>query len=394
MQQDRIVFFFLIDAMGWRVLATSGYLAGRRDLCCQPLETVLTYSSGAVPTILTGKYPSEHGRWNLIRYAPDKSPFSWTRWISWIPQRLFQNRYAQKGIAVISKRIAGAQGYFSSYGIAVKRLKYFDLCETRNIYKPKALDGHDSIFDHFCRQGIRYKSYSYHDGSDNVLFDMLKRDVQTGTEQVYFVYLANLDSWLHAHVDDVEGIRQQVDWYFQHIDEAVALAGRRAAEVRYFVFSDHGMTPIREHYDLIGHLRREGVGPESDYLSVFDSTMARFWIDDDSVLQRVRQALEQCPAGRVVDETELKNLQVFFPDGRYGTLIFLMNPGVLILPSLFGSYAPKGMHGYHPSDPHSAAAYVSNVSDHAPREIRDLFGIMLTEAHATQGATQAGESAR
>jgi hypothetical protein len=76
-------------------------------------------------------------------------------------------------------------------------------------------------------------------------------------------------------------------------------------------------------------------------------------------------------------------MHVFFPDRRYGELIFLMNPGVLIHPSFFGNYAPAGMHGYDPDDSYSSAAFVSNVPDHTPETIRDLYHVITTEASRT-----------
>jgi hypothetical protein len=391
MQPNRIVLFLLIDAMGWEYVKSSGLLSMYPELHGNEVRTILGYSSAAVPTILTGFYPDEHGRWNLLRYSPETSPFAWTRFLSIVPERFLANRYAHKAISVISKRIARSEGYFSTYELPVRHLRLFDICETKNIYKPGAIDGSTSVFDYFVDRRIPYRSYSYHDGTDEALLERAREDIRTGPESVFFLYLAGLDAYLHNHCKDLDRVSRRIEWYFERIRGLVEAAKTRASEVRYFVFSDHGMTPVTEHYDLIGELRRAGIGPERDYLSVFDSTMARFWFQDATCRNDVCALLEQCPAGRVLKDAELKEMHVFFPDRRYGELIFLMNPGVLIHPSFFGNYAPAGMHGYDPDDSYSSAAYVSNVQDHTPETIRDLYHVITTEA-SLAAFRQSGES--
>ncbi len=73
-----VTIFVLIDALGWQ------YLEGREFLndvlaYRAPLQTVLGFSSGAIPTILTGAPPAVTGHWNLFYYDPAGSPFLWLR---------------------------------------------------------------------------------------------------------------------------------------------------------------------------------------------------------------------------------------------------------------------------------------------------------------------------
>ena len=157
------------------------------------------------------------------------------------------------------------------------------------------------------------------------------------------------------------------------------MAAARGANVRLFVFSDHGMAPITGHYDLIGELRKNQIDIEKDCLAVFDSTMARFWSDDPKVLGKIRSVLKNCPAGTLMTDEMLKELRVFYSDGRYGQVIFLMEAGTLIYPNLFGSHKPSGMHGFHPDDRHSYGSYLASVPDHNPQTILDLYHVMRNE---------------
>src|SRR5439155_20183 len=83
---DRHV-FVLIDAFGWEIAQRLGFLSDALPHRA-PLRTVLGYSSGAIPTMLTGKSPAEHGHWNLFYYDPEGSPFRWLRGLHFLPDRV------------------------------------------------------------------------------------------------------------------------------------------------------------------------------------------------------------------------------------------------------------------------------------------------------------------
>ena len=104
------------------------------------------------------------------------------------------------------------------------------------------------------------------------------------------------------------------------------------------------------------------VAMEKDYAVVYDSTMARFWFFSDAARQKIPLVLQGVPEGRIMPEEELKRFRAHFADGRFGELIFLVQEGVLIVPSHMGERPIRAMHGYHPHDPQSYAALFSSSS--------------------------------
>lgn len=371
-----ITIFILIDALGWQIQGASKLIGSRGN---NKLHTVLGFSSSAIPTILTGKPPSEHGRWNLLYFSPRSSPFFWTRKFTFLPRNLLEHRVTRKLINIISKKMCGAEGYFSSYGVPARHLHMYDVCEKKNIYKPGGIPGSKTIIDYLVESCVPHQVYSYHDASDKVILDDIATKCSAEGSSVYFAYLAELDAFLHMHVGESEPVRQKVDWYMDKINTIVASTKSAGNEVRLFVFSDHGMTLVTAHYDLVADLVRADIDLENDCMAAFDSTMARFWVEPGLVKNKIVDVLEGCSAGNIVTEEELQRLGVYFPDHRYGDIIFLMKPGTLIFPNWFGTYAPKGMHGFHPNDPHSYGVYMSNVDDYAPNSILDLYDIMKKE---------------
>lgn len=155
------------------------------------------------------------------------------------------------------------------------------------------------------------------------------------------------------------------------------IAQAKYKKVRFHVFSDHGMAPTRRTVDLKRLLDRLPFKAPSDYLCLLDSTMARFWFSSPAARDSVRSALCDGDTGRWLGEQELKSLRAWFPDRRYGEDIYLMAEGHVIEPSYMGRVAPRGMHGFHPSAPHSNAMMVSSEDyGSSLNHITDVFHVM------------------
>ena len=73
--------FVFVDALGWEQVEKYDFL---RDLLPnrRRIEMQFGYSCTAIPTILSGKRPSEHGHLAFYDYAPAKSPFRMMRYLA------------------------------------------------------------------------------------------------------------------------------------------------------------------------------------------------------------------------------------------------------------------------------------------------------------------------
>jgi hypothetical protein len=363
--------YVLVDALGWELLRTRPFLddvlVDRRWL-----TTVLGYSSGAIPSLLSGRLPQEHGHWNCLYLAPETSPFRWTRALRGVPRPLVENRVSRRAIKLVSKRLSGYSGYFSIYGYPVAHLPHFDLTEKRNIYAPGGL-GVPSVFDRWQAAGVRWEAYTYHTHTDARILDLAPGRAAATDARVLFLYLSGLDNYLHYHVHEPDGVTAQLAWYEAGLRRVWDAARRRRDDVRMFVFSDHGMTPIRWTYDLRRDVATLGLRVPDDYLPAYDSTMARFWVWNERAGAALRGLLADHPCGQLLDRGELQRLGVWFDDGRYYHLLFVMRPGVLLCPSDMGWNRFAGMHGFHPSEPTADAVLLA--STRVERPVDHIVGI-------------------
>jgi predicted AlkP superfamily pyrophosphatase or phosphodiesterase len=378
-QKNSIRLFFLIDALGWEYIKNRGFL--RELLPYQSsLETILGFSCAAIPSILTGKYPSGHGRWNLFYYSPQTSPFKWTKILHFLPESILNTRYTRKGINVVSKRLSGYKGYFSSYGVPAKILPYFDLCEKNNIYEPRSFLNLDNIFDLLGKRGISYRTYTYHSHADEEALNEILKEITNQPKSVYFVYLSEFDAFLHRFCKHPDRVGEKLDWYEKRLKEIVVTAEKSFGSVRSFVFSDHGMTPTKSTHNLLGLLQQLKSSVPKDFIYTLDSTMARFWFLNESSRGEVTHLLSGQTFGRVLKDEDLRAHGIKFSDNGYGDLIFLMNPGEIIFPSFMGNIPFEGMHGFHPIDAYSYGSFLTNCSDIAsPQKITDIYQLFSQE---------------
>jgi predicted AlkP superfamily pyrophosphatase or phosphodiesterase len=226
--------------------------------------------------------------------------------------------------------------------------------------------------------GVPHRIYSYHRFNDAEILQQARQDLRAGAAETFFLYLSELDHFLHLHRPDPHQVRQRLAWYEARVRELYNEAASCSSDLVFSVFSDHGMAPVRDNCDVVADVESLGFRMPADYLAVYDSTMARFWFFSDRVRQAVTARLRQNTGGRILADSELRRLGVFFEDRRFGELVFLLNAGNMIFRSDFGGsrWTPSGMHGYHPDDADSDAVFLSN---HAP--CRPLCSIADLHAH-------------
>lgn len=369
--------YVLIDAFGWTYLQDSQFLSDVLPFR-QPLRTVLGFSSGAIPSMLTGMLPFQHGQWNLVYFDPANSPFRWMRPLRALPSRCLDNRYGRKLLKEFGRRVLKLGPGFECC-VSPRLLPWFSWTERKNIYAAGGVPGTQTIFDELERSDIPYRIYSYHSATDDHILTRATEDIRANRGEFFFVYLSEMDMFLHTHCKEPERVAEKIAWYENRLRALIAAARESDSDARIVITSDHGMKPITQTFDVVSEVERLGLGQPEQYLSVYDSTMARFWFFDPRARQQICTKLEGLGCGRFLGVAELGELGILFPDRRYGELIFLMNPGCIMAKSDFNGrgWRPKGMHGFHPDDPHSDAIF---VADRAPafkmHSIVDLYRCM------------------
>lgn len=377
-QKERVTVFVLVDALGWKYIEGRSFL---NDVLSyrQPVSTVLGFSSGAIPAMLTGVPPAVNGHWNLFYYDPQHSPFRWLRHLCFLPGSILDNRVSRKLMKEMGRRLLGLGPLFECC-VAPQLLPYFNFVERKNIFDRGGITGARSIFDLMATESIPFRVYTYRQFTDAEIFRRAEADIRGGVASFYFVYLSEMDSFLHLNCSKPEEIEQRLRWYEARLRKLFEAARQSDSNAVFTILSDHGMTPVNRHYDLLQQVEQLNFSMPDDYLAVYDSTMARYWFFDERARGEITDLLQGLQCGHVLSDAELRRFGVFFPDRRYGEVVFLLDAGWLFSKSDFNGsgWKPSGMHGYHPSDPYSDAVYLSNRKPAvSPQSVQDVYACMI-----------------
>jgi hypothetical protein len=368
----------LVDALGWELASRRpGFAPGlvhRRRL-----ETVLGFSTGALPTLFTGRLPREHGRFLMYRRADGPGVFHGFGAIGWLPPRIQRSwRFGRWLRRVVEAR--GVRGYYDLYEVPRPLLSEFDLVERDDPFAPGGLPV-DSLWDALERRGIAWRGWNWRTPESQALAEVAER-IEHGDERFLFCYTADFDAILHREGSHGPHVAPRLERYSSWLSTLTDAAARRGERLGLYLLSDHGMVDVDRHADVMSAVARLGLRMPADFLAFYDSSMARFWWRSPSARSRVHSALANFP-GRWLDGAALAAVGCEFADHAYGDEVFLLDPGALLVPSFMGGDPVAAMHGYDPSHPDMAALLWSNRP--VPPQVRalpDVRGFLESELDA------------
>ncbi len=385
--------FVFVDACGWEIIKNDPFaqqFAPER----RKLTSVFGYSSACVPSILAGRWPVEHRNWCYFVYDPVHSPFKPLRALRWLPRALTSRRFFRYRLSKMLKKYLKFKGYFDLYNIPFEHISLFDFSEKKSPLQPGGMNCGPNIFDHLGKRGIAYH-VSDPARTERQNLDALISDIDREKIDFAFLYWPDLDGLLHRVGNKSPDVPAKLRAYEPWLKELMAHAGAHYDEVKLAIFSDHGMANCDKHLNLRAKLNALDLRFGKDYVVVLDSTMARFWFFNDRARRLVTECLGTVPEGRVMPDDELAELGALFPDRYFGELIFLVEEGVLIVPSDMGERPIRAMHGYHPDAPHSYASMLTNYAD-VPADITAIphvYKMMVEQAEYAAAENTAPVSA-
>ena len=379
--QNQVKIFLFSDALGYEIVQRYRFMTDEFPVRL-PVRTQFGYSSTCVPTILTGEPPTRHGHFSFFnRPNGMKSPFSFFRFLHPFlhPSVVFDNHRIRHRVSVFLQRYFGFTGYFNLYRVPYARLPYFDYCEKRDIFALNGLAPVKNLRDVLTESGVPFHISDWHLSDDRNL-EIAQELLEKESAEFFFIYTAGLDSMLHFHVHQPEVVAAALDAFAVKIRTLLQTARAHSRDLDFCIFSDHGMTPLKGSVDLKSKLEALPLKFGRDYIACYDSTMLRVWFQNPDARRPVLDAVADAP-GHWLTPEEKTALHVNFSDAAYGEEIFLLDPGIQVVPCDMGAKPIPGMHGFSPDDPDSTACFLSvRPLPENPREIADFFRLMKRAA--------------
>ena len=317
------------------------------------LRGVLGYSSGAIPTILTGAPPSRHGRMCLFARAQNDSPLAPLRWLGLVPRALHERASVRRLLGRAFAASRGYDGYFALHRIPPAAFASLDVPEREDLFQSPTIGGVPTFLARAREAGLRVTVSDWRAAERDRV-----RSIEAAPDaDLSFLYLSGLDATLHR--DGLAGDAAKA-WAVEArrwIARArMALArGARRRDVSVLIVGDHGMADVTRVVDPRPTMRALASAVRDRFVFV-DSTMLRVHAAEAS--DEVRKILEALP-GQVLDMSDLAQREAP-PDGAYGDLVALLPEGTIFSPSWVGGRV-RGMHGYDRSSASANAALLADA---------------------------------
>ena len=381
MKHKTIEIFLFIDALGWKIVNDHKFLMEllpeRKKINMQ-----FGYSSSAIPTILSGKTPSEHGHLGLFRFAPETSPFKAVSRFAWLfkPASFWNRGRVRHHLSKLLKKIYGFTGYFQLYRMPIWKLQYTDYCEKRDLFVAGGMENIANLHDTLSRKCVDFHISDWH-LSDDKNYIAAEKAIEDG-KNFLFVYTASFDGVLHDKISDVPAITAKLDEIRRQIEHLYRKTEEYAENVHFTVISDHGMTPLAGTVNIMDAVEKSGLVFGKDYGACFDSTMARFYYLNEKAEPVISGLMKKFP-GHFLSKEEESKYGIYRTDRIFGDAIFLLDAGIQIVPSDMGDKPLNGMHGFSPEDEHSFAAILSNKPiPETIAAVSDYYRFMTERAEA------------
>lgn len=334
---------------------------------------------GVDPTFFTGAYSESHDKFALFWYEPLRSLNSQ------IP--------LLKTLSGISSKISdyyinlwryskGKNYTAKTYHLPREYLGNLNFSSDYKHCQPKSLPI-TSIFDLLYRVKMKYGFVDWpivsHDGknklnfsgyNDTKVFDKALAIINK-KYTFYFINFWGLDSLTHeVGLNSTKRNDKLIE-----LDSYVKVLAENFKENHpnpyIAIISGHGMLEIKKTINVKEIIANLGLKEFEDYLIFLDSTMARFWFRNEKASYKIKNELRNLSNGRILEKKDLIANHLNFPHNKYGDLIFLADPGTMILPNYFqGNKKIHAMHGYEPGHPDLKALSIITGPDINPTKIK------------------------
>lgn len=376
----KIKVYMFVDALGYSIATRHGFMKETLSHRCK-VEMQFGYSAAAVPTILSGCRPREHGHFSFFYYDEKNSPFKIFRFAKYFfgaglhPKCLFNRGRVRHIISKYFAKWRGYTGYFNLYGVPFERLPYFDYCEKNDIFVADGLAPCKNLCDILLASGKKFHISNWRNSDAQNVAEAVDA-IKDGAEFL-FVYSGSFDSFMHMNAGDEDAISKKLEDYKKMAETIISELEKRG-DYSFTIISDHGMAPLAGVIDVASVLKTLPLKFGKDCVWLLDSTMARFWYLKPEAKEIVRKEMaKNFDKLTLLTDEQKKKYGIDFPNDKFGNDIFISDDGVQISPNDLGAKPLRGMHGFMPEEEESYASFMSTSSPaFEPRSVADFFELM------------------
>lgn len=335
------------------------------------LHGILGYSSGALPTVLTGATPEEHGRMCLFseRQHSETSILRPLKWMGLLPKVVHERSRVRRVAEKFLAKYAKLEGYVALHKVPPELFDWLDMPERDDMFMSDDIGGKKTFLSDAREAGLNVYSAPWQ-LPEKERWDRSFEAITSQQPDLAFLYATALDGIMHNEGPNGSVAVDAAELIGRNINRARELMMEHGDNLTTLIVGDHGMSEITSYIDPRPMLSRVG-----NIRLFVDSTMIRAWgADSELSLLRLEIEKEKWPGKWLQGET-LKQRKVP-KDDVFGRAIFVLDEGSMFAPSFLGGRV-AGMHGYDTGCACSKAALASDQPiEEVVTGIDDIAGVV------------------
>lgn len=324
------------------------------------MRTELGYSVACHPSMYSGVHPDKHLQWFVWKYAPETSPFQWTKALKLLdlvdnlPLRYFLHKYTRQ----YRRNNTSWFGVPLLVNLPLKYWHYFDVAEDRSWDEPGYLRQYPTVFDILRNNQLAFEVIGMTRGAGDEFSQIGGHTFGEIKPWTYF-FLGSVDSYSHHYRQDSLETIDRMKRLDALVEDQFNAYSKQVQDFDMIVFSDHGHIPVENQVDIQAIFKKHKQ-PINKFLHLVEANYARFWFRSDQERAKVEKILLTIDGGYVLTEETLRKYHVLMPDNRYGDLVFYLDQPAIFSKTIWGfGRTQQSMHGYLPDYPASDGVFLS-----------------------------------
>ena len=306
----------------------------------------------------TGADAGSHGRIVEYVYDPDNSPFYSFKKFAGILDRL--DKFMPCAIRKLWRHALSWCYTTCLHKPPVKlHLIPFSICHNFNFSFNRPYIKNEDIFMKVRKAGLRtawddedfvsnvkrrWMGTYFHRLYPEAMIDWAKERIKQGVDFIWVDLGAELDKFGHKYGPEKTKFISVLNKIDRNLEKLIKAAEKH--KYRFIVFSDHGMEHVKGVVDISSKLNEEGLINGENYIGFYDSTLARFWIKNNDIKEKLKEVISRIEHGSLLEEKDSIKYGIPMKDA-ISDVVFAVDQGYLLVPNFYqGNKMVMGMHGY------------------------------------------------
>ena len=340
-------------------------------------------------SMLSGYYPLTHNIWCWYYYDGGNSCFKWIKPLKSLFKAIDKTPLRNISRAFISyatmlfRYAKGKTRLLKVNEIPIEKLSNFNISVDK-FYTDKNSLNVPTLFDILRKNNKRFFALEYpwkttnekmklafFEKSDEANFMVLKNKINENHDVLY-CHIWNLDSLQHKYGIKSKEVFEHIKLIDNNVKDLVETAKARYGNVNVVIFSDHGMTPVKETINALEIIKDY----DADYF--LGSTMVQIWLKDKEKKTEIKQRFLKLNC-QVYDESNIKEVKIPFRREFTGDLLIAARPGYQFYPDFFRKdKKASAMHGYITKNRDLDGIFIVKGENVKKREIKEASLVDIT----------------